>query len=105
MRVLFYNHTANISGAERVLLLALKRMDRNVIEPFTVCPEGELSRECEQLGVPGRTIRELNARFTLRPDRLAIYLLSLLTTIRALRNAIIRAHVDAIHANSIRAGI
>ncbi len=105
MRVLFYNHTSNISGAERVLLLALKRLDRTVIEPFVVCPEGELSRECLQLGVPVRSICELNARFTLRPDKLVIYLSSLLRTVKELRNEIILAHVDAIHANSIRAGI
>jgi len=105
MRVLYYNHTANTSGAERVLLLALRRMDRNLIEPVVVCPEGDLSSECEQLGVPVRVIPELNARFTLRPDRLAIYLLSLLKIVRALRNEIIAARVDAIHANSIRAGI
>ncbi len=105
MRVLFYNHTTNISGAERVLLLALKRLDRKEIEPFVVCPEGDLSRECTQLGVPVQVIRELNARFTLRPDKLAIYFLSLLKTVRELKNEIIRAQVDAIHANSIRAGI
>ena len=105
MRVLFYNHTTNVSGAERVLLLALKRMDRNVIETVVVCPKGDLSRECAQLGVPVRIIRELNARFTLRPDRLAIYFLSLLKTVGDLRNEIIGAQVDAIHANSIRAGI
>src|SRR5438552_4940022 len=105
MRVLFYNHTTNISGAERVLLLALRRIDRTVIEPVVICPDGELARECDQLGVPIRAINELNARFTLRPDKLAIYLLSLLKTVRALRNEIISAEVDAIHANSIRAGI
>ena len=105
MRVLFYNHTTNISGAERVLLLALERLDRTLIEPFVVCPEGELSRECIRLEVPVRSIRELNARFTVRPDKLAIYFLSLLKTIGELRNEIIRAEVDAVHANSIRAGI
>ena len=95
MRVLFYNHTTNISGAERVLLLALRRIDRTVIEPVVICPDGELARECDQLGVPIRAINELNARFTLRPDKLAIYLLSLLKTVRALRNEIISAEVDA----------
>src|SRR5437016_13442557 len=100
MRVLFYNHTANVSGAERVLLLALKRLDRSVIEPIAVCPEGELSRECEKLEVPVRTIGELHARFTLRPDKLAIYVLSLLNVVRALRNEIGRARVEAVHANS-----
>lgn len=105
MRVLFYNHTTNVSGAERVLLLALRRLDRKVIEPVVVCPSGQLERESRDLGISVRMVPELNARFTLRPDRLVIYLLSLLKTITALRNEINRARPDAIHANSIRAGI
>src|SRR5438132_5853626 len=105
MKVLFYNHTGNVSGAERVLLLALKRLNRDAIEPLVVCPEGELLLECKQLSVPVRAILELQARFTLRPDKLAVYILSLLKTVRELRNEVLRARVDAVHANSIRAGL
>ena len=42
MRILFYNHTAQVSGAERLLLMILSRLDRATFDPVVVCPQGGL---------------------------------------------------------------
>lgn len=105
MRVLFYNHTAHVSGAERVLLLALRLLDKHVVQPVAVCPEGELASELKSSGIEVTTVPELTARFTLRPDKLAAGLFSLFKTVRELRKRIRLAEVNAVHANSVRAGI
>jgi len=105
MRVVFYNHTGHVSGAERVLLLALSRLDKKHFEPIVICPDGDLADKVRALDVPVRKIGELNARFTLRPDRIAGYLSSLIGTARRLRREIRHSQADVVHANSIRAGL
>lgn len=105
MRVLFYNHTAHVSGAERVLLMALRLLDKQVVQPIAACPEGELSFEIKRLGIEVTSVPELTSRFTLRPDRLIAGLFSLLRSVRQLRKKVRSAQVDAVHANSVRAGI
>ena len=105
MKILFYSHTGKVSGAENILLLALKRLNRNRFTPTAVCPEGNLVDEISKLGIPVETIGQLEARFTWRIDLVFKYLLSLFRTIRQLRSEIRKTKPDLIHANSIRAGI
>ena len=105
MKALFYNHTAHVSGAERVLLLALAGLERDRIHPTVVSPRGQLTRELDDLGIPCIEMGELNARFTLRPDKLISYAASLIGTVLDLRSKIVKSDPDVIHANSIRAGI
>ncbi len=105
MKVLFYNHTGRVSGAERVLLLALTSLDKDLIQPTLVAPGGDLAREAADIGVPCLEIGELNARFTIRPDKLIRYTASLIGTVLDLRSKIAESDPDVIHANSIRAGI
>ena len=50
-RVLFVNHVAELSGAERSLLELLTNLDRRRFEPFVACPEGELARRVREVGV------------------------------------------------------
>src|SRR5690242_10227219 len=99
MKVLFYSHTGQVSGAEKVLLLALKRFDRSRIEPVAVCPPGDLASEIERLDIPVKTVRPLEARFTWRIDKFIKYLFSLFVTIRDVRAEILRSDADAIHGN------
>src|SRR5439155_25885474 len=74
MKILFYNHTGQVSGAERLLLMILARMDRAEFDPIVVCPaQDSLSRMVLDLGVPVETIGGLEARFTWRVDQLARY--------------------------------
>ncbi|HEY8184963.1 MAG TPA: glycosyltransferase family 4 protein [Pyrinomonadaceae bacterium] len=106
MRILFYNHTGQVSGAERLLLMILSRIDRDSFDPIVVCPEQEsLSDLVSKLGVPVETIAALKARFTWRVDQLALYCKSFFQVTRQFRNKVISLKPDLIHANSIRAGL
>jgi L-malate glycosyltransferase len=106
MKVLFYNHTGQVSGAERVLLMILARLDQRRFDSLMICPErGPLQSMVTSLGVPVQTLPGLEARFTWRLDRLLRYLGSFFLVIRQLRRRVIRLKPDLIHANSIRAGL
>ncbi len=62
MKILFYNHTGQVSGAERMLLMILSRMDRKTFEPCLVCPpEGTLKKLASELGVKVEPLKSLEA--------------------------------------------
>lgn len=106
MKALFYSHTGKVSGAERIQLLLLERLDRGRIDPVAVCPkEGGLFSEIRRLGVPTLGIREVSAKFSLRPDRVARSIASLMGAVAQLRRKISEESPDLIHANSVRAGV
>lgn len=106
MKILFYNHTGQVSGAERLLLMILSRMDRDAFEPLVVCPEqGPLQKMANDLGVRVESVGGLDARFTWRVDHLARYCKSFFGVIRQLRRRVISLKPDLLHANSIRAGL
>ena len=52
MRVLYVNHTAEVSGGERSLLALLAALGARV-QPCVATPPGPLQEAVEQLGVPG----------------------------------------------------
>ncbi len=106
LKLLFYNHTGKVSGAEQMLLLALDRLNLRGYETVLLCPaEGTLRRAAEKVGTKCGTAEPLNARFTWHPDQLVTYLCSLWRTVIDLRASIRRIAPDIIHANSTRAGI
>jgi glycosyltransferase involved in cell wall biosynthesis len=106
MKILFYNHTGQVSGAERVLLMILARLDHRRLDPVVICPEeGPLLSMATSLGVPVQSLPGLDARFTWRVDSLLRYLRSFFLVIRQLRRKVIHIKPDLIHANSIRAGL
>lgn len=106
VRIVFTNHTGQVSGAERVLLDILHGLDRERYQPFVVCPEeGKLQAAVAAEGVPCVTVPALRARLTLRPLRLFRYALSLVKSVRLVRRRILDLDPDLIHANSPRAGI
>jgi len=106
LKILFYNHTGTVSGAERVLLTILGQLDRDGYEPVVVCPENSRLMEMTRAaGVRTREFQALEARFTWRVDRMIRYLLSFAAVIRSARNVVRDEAPDAIHANSIRAGL
>ncbi|MEK6279121.1 MAG: glycosyltransferase family 4 protein [Acidobacteriota bacterium] len=106
MKILFYNHTGQASGAERLLLMILSRLDRQKFDPVMVCPDdGPLMQLAAELAMPVETMASLQARFTWRVDRLVGYLRSFLQVIRQFRQKVISIEPDLIHANSIRAGV
>ncbi len=106
MKILFYNHTGQASGAEYLLLMILARLDRLKFDPVVICPEhGPLQKLVTEAGVPVRTVEGLNARFTSRPDQLFSYLTSFIRVIRDVRRQVAAINPDLFHANSIRAGL
>ncbi|MGQ0762652.1 MAG: glycosyltransferase family 4 protein [Acidobacteriota bacterium] len=106
VKILFYNHTGKVSGAERVLLTILTRLDRERFQPLLVCPAGgPLKAMAEDVNVRTLVSEPLQARFTWRPERLIQYLISLIQTVREARATIRAEGPDVVHANSIRAGL
>src|SRR4051812_2680632 len=106
MKVLFYNHTGQVSGAERVMLMILNGIDRERYEPVVVCPAGSRMKELAELtGVRARGSQELHARFTWRLDRMVQYLISFYKNIKDMRSIVVDESPTFIHVNSIRAGL
>jgi glycosyltransferase involved in cell wall biosynthesis len=106
MKVLFYNHTGQVSGAERVLLTTIRRLDPNEFTCALMAPaEGPLAQMALAAGVNTIPVPPLNARFTWRPDLLLRYCTSTCRAIANFRRAITDLQPDLVHANSIRAGL
>ncbi|MCS7179010.1 MAG: glycosyltransferase family 4 protein [Anaerolineae bacterium] len=49
--ILFLDHASGLGGAEKVLLLLLKDLDRTRWRPFLICPGGPLAERAESLGI------------------------------------------------------
>jgi len=106
LKILFYNHTGTVSGAERVLSMILAHLDRSRFNLVVVCPDASRMMElAASQSVRTRGLRQLDARFTWRPDRIVNYLISFAKVIGSARKIVIEESPDAIHANSIRAGL
>lgn len=105
MKILFYNHTGKISGAERVLLTILKGLGSE-FDAVVACPaDGSLPEVVQGMGLRTLPMEVLSARFTWRPDQLIRYLISFFQVIRAARRVVVAERPELIHANSIRAGL
>jgi glycosyltransferase involved in cell wall biosynthesis len=106
MKIVFYNHTGKVSGAERLLLNALTRLDGVEFERIMVCPaDGPLAGLAAEAGMTVQTVANLEARFTWRPGAFLRYGKSFVKVIGDFRRKIIELNPDLIHANSIRAGL
>lgn len=106
MKILFYNHTGEVSGAERVLLLILSRLNRSRFEAVLLCPSaGQLQKEARTLNVPCSSVDQLNARFTWRIAALIRYFSSFVSTMGQVRARVREQRPELIHANSVRAGL
>ena len=106
MKILFYNHTGQVSGAERVLMMILKGLDRDQYQPVVICPRASRMMElASSAQVETRALDQLEARFTWRIDRLAKYLLSFARVIARGRSLVKTEKPAFVHANSIRAGL
>jgi glycosyltransferase involved in cell wall biosynthesis len=106
LKILFYNHTGQVSGAERVLLLILSRLNRARFEPVLLCPPaGQLQKDARAVNVPCADVDQLNARFTWRIAALIRYFSSFALTVAQVRARVREQRPDVIHANSVRAGL
>ena len=106
MRIVFYNHTGIVSGAEKMLLLSLGNLPRNIFDLKLVCPEeGSLQDSASALGVPTYTCRPIRARFTYNPFLFLGYLLSIARALIGIRKTLRSFSPDILQANTVRAGI
>jgi L-malate glycosyltransferase len=105
-RILYVNHTGNMSGAEKVLVEILRGLDYDRYEPVVICPsQGGLAEEVLQLGVEQHPLQAVNTRFARRPDQLLRSIAPIFKAVIGLRKKIRILAPDVIHANSVRAGI
>lgn len=106
IRVAFYNHTGQVSGAEIMLLIGLSSLPRSMFTPLLVCPaEGPLAAAAMERHISVYPSRAIHARFTWNPLLLARYMASLCGSLWGLRRTIRELAPDVIHANTVRAGI
>lgn len=105
-RILYVNHTGNMSGAEKVLVEILRGLDYGRYEPAVICPsQGALAAEVLGLGVEQHPLQPITARFARRPDLLLRSIAPIFRAVVELRKTIRTLAPDLIHANSVRAGI
>ena len=104
MNVLYVNHTAEVSGAERSLLTLLEGLPSGV-EARVASPRGSLSDAVEALDIPTVRIPGTAGSLRLHPVHTPRAVGELCVAAAATRFAARRYRPDVIHANSIRAGI
>lgn len=104
MRVLYVNHTAEVSGAERSLLSLLAALPEQV-QPRVATPAGRLAEAVEELGIATSNITGTAGSLRLHPLHTPRALAEMGMAAVQVRAAA-RAHrAEVLHANSIRAGI
>ncbi len=104
MRILYLNHTAEVSGGERSLLSLLAGLPATA-DARVATPRGGLALAVEQLGIPVTPIIGTAGSLRLHPLHTPRSLAEMSLAAVQLRRAA-RAHrAEVVHANSIRAGI
>ncbi len=104
VKVLFVDHTSDVSGAQRALVDLVTALPAGV-EPTVLCPPGELSDMLEREAGPTRAFRGTTGSLRLHPAQTPAALAELLAGGVAVRRAAAAVGADLVHANSIRAGI
>jgi glycosyltransferase involved in cell wall biosynthesis len=104
VRVLFANHTSQISGGEWALLDLLAGLPANVY-PIVACPRGPLADAVGTLGIPVATVVGTDVSLRLHPLHTPRGVAHVLLTGVALKRLAKRTAAHLIHANSIRTGL
>jgi glycosyltransferase involved in cell wall biosynthesis len=104
VRVLYVNHTAEVSGAERSLTSLLAALPETV-QARMATPRGRLTTEVRRLGIPATAIAGTAGSLRLHPLHTARALAEMSIAASQVRR-VARGHgAELVHANSIRAGI
>jgi glycosyltransferase involved in cell wall biosynthesis len=104
VRVLYVNHTAEVSGGERSLLSLLAALPPSV-QRTVASPRGELAAAVRAQGVPVAPITGTAGSLRLHGLHTPRALGEMSVAAVQVRRAARRAHADVVHANSIRAGL
>src|SRR5215218_391013 len=102
MKVLYVNHTAQVSGAERALLDLLAGLPGD-ISPAVACPDGPLTAAVGASGVPVLPVSGTDASLRLHPFYTPRAVADISRSAVVLRRQARRFGADLVHANSIRA--
>ena len=105
LRVIHYNHTSVVAGAEKVLLQCLPLLSQYGIHSIVVSPSGPFQEAIADTAIEGVVCYPLEARFTSNPLLLFRYLRSFVAATRNLRRKFLELQPSILHANSVRAGI
>lgn len=103
LKVLYYNHSAEVSGAEISLLLTISHMTG--VDTRLVAPDGELLDRARGQNIEAIPVQSYRARMVKNP---LILLKGAFGTLRAgleLRWVVREESPDIVHANSIRSGL
>jgi L-malate glycosyltransferase len=104
VRILYVNHTAQVSGSERSLLTLLEALPPGV-EPRLAAPPGRLTGMVERLGIPVSAIAGTAGSLRLHPVHTPRALAEMSVAALQVHRAARLHNADVVHANSIRAGI
>jgi glycosyltransferase involved in cell wall biosynthesis len=104
MRVLYLNHTSEMSGAEHSLLTLLEGLPDDV-SPVVACPGGPLASATAAIGIPVEPVMGTHASLRLHPLRTSGAIGEMVRCGWRVRNIARRLGVDLVHGNSIRAGL
>ncbi len=104
MRVLYVNHTAEVSGSERSLLSLLSGLPPDV-HPRLASPAGRLADTVKEHGIPVTPITATAGSLRLHPAHTPRALAEMSLAALQVHRAARRHGADLVHANSIRAGI
>src|SRR6266511_1311662 len=104
MKVLYLNHTSQVSGAEHALLALLARLPDG-ISPALTCPEGPLADAASELGVPTFSVSGTDASLRFHPVYTPRAVVDMASTALGVRRLAHDFGADLVHANSIRAGM
>ncbi|CAI6037010.1 glycosyltransferase family 4 protein [Cohnella sp. JJ-181] len=103
MKVGYYNHTSDVSGAEISLLSMAGHLRED--EAVVLGPPGELADRARAGGIQYVEVPGYRPRMTRNPLKLIGHLAGMAAEGRRLARAIRELELDIVHANSIRAGL
>jgi L-malate glycosyltransferase len=103
-RVLYVNHTSEMSGAERSLLTLLGGLPPT-ISPVVACPAGALADAARAMSIHTVEIPGIKASFRLDPRHTPRAVLDIANQATAVRRVSRQERIDLVHANSVRAGL
>jgi glycosyltransferase involved in cell wall biosynthesis len=104
VRVLYVNHTAAVSGAERSLLTLLAGLPPEV-QARVATPPGPLAQAVQRLGVPTSAIASTAGSLRLHPKHTPRALAEMGAAALQVARAARDHRAEVVHANSIRAGL
>jgi L-malate glycosyltransferase len=104
VKILYVNHTAEISGGERSLLSLLAGLPPSM-QARVATPRGRLAAAVQELGIPVSPITGTAGSLRLHPLHTPRALAEMSFAAAQVRRAGRRQEAEILHANSIRAGI